>query len=515
MMIRMTMLPFYVSKTDNMKVPYSSLLISISILLSSCATLLNKQPQTSVAIISDVPNTEVYDLNNKLIGTTPFVYKIRKPGKTVFETKRKGYKNTTGSFQVAAIPKYAFMDAVLLCIPCIVDAATGKIFQVSTDTLNIQMNKKYQDTVFPVIIIFDSIQFAKSEGKKIGIKDNNTVTFYSRDYVSNFVKERMSSLSANPPYKDYISGVDNIPMSDMRKAFHIVMDVTDIKYDTYKFGSKTHYKVRLNYVTNIYNSTKENLIYSISDKTDLIAEEDDLKQLISNTIIDAYSRVINDDALFALLQSKQSFNGEVKKNEFSQLLINNSVLPSFAKYKEQINYLKTGTVTIQHESGHGSGFIISKDGYILTNYHVVEDRKELTVILSDGNKVKAKLIRNDMYVDAALLKIDTGVYAGLQLLTQDTVSIGENVVAIGTPTNIDLGQTVTKGIVSAIRNIDGNTYIQTDVAINKGNSGGPLLNDDGYVVGVVSAKIIGKGIEGLGFCIPINVVLNALNITVQ
>jgi len=163
------------------------------------------------------------------------------------------------------------------------------------------------------------------------------------------------------------------------------------------------------------------------------------------------------------------------------------------------------------QQGQGSGFIISKDGEILTNNHVVEGADSITVILSDKQQVKAKLIGADPETDIALLKIDDGNNLPVVPLgDSDALEVGEWVIAIGNP--FGLSQTVTVGVVSAkgrnqVGINDYENFIQTDAAINPGNSGGPLLNIHGEVIGINSALYTKTGgYMGIGFAIPINMV---------
>jgi serine protease Do len=162
------------------------------------------------------------------------------------------------------------------------------------------------------------------------------------------------------------------------------------------------------------------------------------------------------------------------------------------------------------QRGAGSGFIISKDGYILTNNHVVEDADKITVRLSDEREFKAKVIGTDPQSDVALIKIDGKNLPVLPLGDSDKIQVGEWVIAIGNP--FELYQTVTVGVVSAKgRNRMGiseyENYIQTDAAINPGNSGGPLLNIHGQAIGINSAIFSRSGgYMGIGFAIPINMV---------
>ncbi len=160
------------------------------------------------------------------------------------------------------------------------------------------------------------------------------------------------------------------------------------------------------------------------------------------------------------------------------------------------------------QRGQGSGFIISKDGYILTNNHVVGEADSISVKLADGRKFKAKVIGKDPQSDVAVIKINAKDLPVLPLGNSDALQVGEWVIAIGNP--FGLTQTVTVGVVSAkgrsrLGITDYEDYIQTDAAINPGNSGGPLINIHGEAIGINSAIFSRSGgYMGIGFAIPIN-----------
>lgn len=165
----------------------------------------------------------------------------------------------------------------------------------------------------------------------------------------------------------------------------------------------------------------------------------------------------------------------------------------------------------------GSGVIISSDGYIVTNNHVVESASDLTVVLSDGTQLPAQVISTDIYADLAVLKADGPMPAVATIGNSDNLKSGETVIAIGSPLG-EFRNTVTVGVISATgRSLDsGNGYymedlLQTDAAINQGNSGGPLVNLNGEVVGINTLIVRGGNgssavAEGLGFAIPSNTV---------
>lgn len=161
------------------------------------------------------------------------------------------------------------------------------------------------------------------------------------------------------------------------------------------------------------------------------------------------------------------------------------------------------------QKGAGSGFIVDKEGYVLTNEHVVSGAEEIKVTLADKREFKGKVIGSDVTTDMAIIKIEAKDLPVAELGDSDALRVGEIVIAIGNPYSLD--KTVTMGVVSAKgRNISAGTeaheysnLIQTDAAINPGNSGGPLLNTKGEVIGINTAII--PYAQGIGFAIPVNV----------
>ncbi|MBR5308570.1 MAG: trypsin-like peptidase domain-containing protein [Clostridia bacterium] len=171
-------------------------------------------------------------------------------------------------------------------------------------------------------------------------------------------------------------------------------------------------------------------------------------------------------------------------------------------------------------SGVGSGFILTEDGYIATNNHVISGATEITVMLDDGSKHKAEVVGADAITDLAVIKIDATGLTPMEIGDSDLMQVGDSVIAIGTPAGIEFAGTVTDGIVSAInRDIEVEstnghtktmTLMQTNAAINPGNSGGPLINDRGQVIGINTLKLNEK-YEGIGFSIPINSAVKIFN----
>ncbi len=180
----------------------------------------------------------------------------------------------------------------------------------------------------------------------------------------------------------------------------------------------------------------------------------------------------------------------------------------------------TSVVSIKTRRGAGTGFLLSNTGLVLTNRHVVAGDDKPQVFLYDQATRTATVLRRDNIRDVALLKIDVpaNAYRGLPLCFTDTAKVGSDVVIIGNPggvPGINLAGSISRGIISGIRDSQNQTLIQTDAAINPGNSGGPMLNRYGTVVGIVNSKLVRQGVEGLGFAVRIGEALTSLGITVN
>ncbi|WP_243129173.1 S1C family serine protease [Hathewaya massiliensis] len=225
----------------------------------------------------------------------------------------------------------------------------------------------------------------------------------------------------------------------------------------------------------------------------------------------------------SLVQKENITGGEGKKSQNKNTTISTLGQMSVVDIAKKVGPAVVGVSTkgfpkasglgfeFEQPEGLGSGIIFDKEGYILTNNHVIEGAKTIRVIFNNGKEVAAKLVNSDPSYDVAVIKITekVDVPAVGEFGDSDDISIGETAVAIGNPLGKELLGSVTSGVISAVnRNIDERNkdlkLIQTDAAINPGNSGGPLVNAKGQVIGINTEKRVGNGIEGLGFAIPIN-----------
>ena len=215
-------------------------------------------------------------------------------------------------------------------------------------------------------------------------------------------------------------------------------------------------------------------------------------------------RVKPRDKNLKIEKSEESYDGsdETKLSEKVYKDVSQSIV-CITSYQKDSNF-------IEDALGVGSGIILTEDGYILTNSHVVNDSVDTGIMVStsDGREYLGTIIGIDKKTDIALVKIKEDGLTPARIADSDNIKIGQTSFAIGAPGGTDFEGTMTKGMISAVnRTLDMSyyvRYIQTDTPINPGNSGGALINENGEVVGMVTAKIVATGFEGMSFAIPSN-----------
>ena len=220
---------------------------------------------------------------------------------------------------------------------------------------------------------------------------------------------------------------------------------------------------------------------------------------------------IGDETSSAIAKLIKEANAE--DEEFSrkgvQISLSNAISSS-DKVGPIVKRVLPGVVQVETPRGKGTGFVIDKSGLALTNRHVVGKFKTVKVKLNNGEEFTAEVIGRTSDLDVALLSIKTNNKGlnSLPLCIKKSPTVGDDIIVIGNP--LGLQSTITRGIVSAIRNEDGSTMLQIDASVNPGNSGGPIINYNGEVLGIVTSKRVGMGIEGIGFGIGITSAIESL-----
>ncbi|WNO11309.1 trypsin-like peptidase domain-containing protein [Teredinibacter sp. KSP-S5-2] len=202
-----------------------------------------------------------------------------------------------------------------------------------------------------------------------------------------------------------------------------------------------------------------------------------------------------------------------KELESNSLSLNLSYAGKLGSFKKNVESLKERTVVVKTTGGHGSGVVIAKGGYVLTNAHVVGDENSVTIGIG-SKSLRAELVKKNEARDVALLKIEPSSSLSSVEISQERVSEGDQLYVIGTPLDVSLSHTVTSGVMSAERRMRGMKFIQTDAAINPGNSGGPVFNNKGHLVAIaVSSLMTREGASlNINYLIPIDDALKRLNI---
>lgn len=234
----------------------------------------------------------------------------------------------------------------------------------------------------------------------------------------------------------------------------------------------------------------------------------------------------------ASLAFRQAVEGLLASQKFVDILMADSILKASysddsvllddiqitrgnpdAKFVSKTPLIEMASVTVRTAGGHGSGFIISNPGYVLTNHHVVGDNREVIVIIGEEEH-RASVVRSHPGRDVALLKLEKQFASRPLQINANPVNLGEEIYVVGTPLDERLSFSISRGIISARRTLDQRSYYQTDAAVNPGNSGGPVFNDAGNVIGITVAGLFTSdgGSKNINYVIPIMDALEALGI---
>lgn len=487
-----------------------------AILLSSCATLISPSKHKSTLITSNVEGAEVFDEKNKRLGTVPYVHKF-KPGVLYKDllVSKEGFSATKVNISQYERTPYVLLGLLGLGLPFVIDYPTRNIYNVRDDSINVILKKEISSDAEKITFVFEPIEWKNRDGDEIGKELKELIYFKKSSFESYMYKDRVYMASKKSAYTLLNSSRgDQFNYIKRPSTIEFKLVIHDLRSDYKKIKGKMMRKVYVDLEWILSQQQGIRIIKRIRDTLTKEVEYEEIKPLLASIIEESVIGVFNDDEIYQklLLVSKESSVNEITEGSREPISLPIVRTTIFAKPKDMFKQITAAVVTIEHSDGHGSGFFISEDGYLVTNNHVVEGKKMVNVRINESISLSGTVIRSDQIYDLALVKVEGRGFKSIELISSDSVSAGEDVYAVGTPEDISLGQSVTKGIMSGKRKIEDRVFIQTDVAINPGNSGGPLINQEGKVVGMVTLKIVGRGLEGLGFCVPTETILNRLNI---
>lgn len=497
----------------------------VVLMLPSCASILNGKFQT-VPIATNDSGTEVYH-NDELVGTgNSLEVPLQRDLDThQFRVELDGYKpEYCVAFQEKKSGLYVFsvIPFGILFYPIFYDALP-KAFNYNSDGYSLEVQRpittRAEDERYIFLnntalevdkenLVFSNISWTNYQNgndKRMrsveSSEDINLVDMVFSDDLNELLTENQYSDTTETIFKNntntlYLSAT--ITELEFLAVYHVKGNVYAGNFLEATMTTKWE-------LQNVY----EQVIYS----TEI---ESQSGQFSGDFYDDAWSESMGD----ALTNSFLDFLDDPgvaehkKMSEFDDINeLDEIVVAKPTKKIESLTDAMESTVTIILDEGHGSGCIVSSDGYIVTNYHVTAGASDkLTVRLNNGEELEATFIRGNEQHDLALIKVDKTFDVAYELPTASRVDLGDEIFAIGTPTSIELGNSLSKGVLSGVREKDGMEFLQTDVSISPGNSGGALVSKEGRIVGVVNSKLIGFGVEGIAFGTPGENVLGHLRI---
>lgn len=260
----------------------------------------------------------------------------------------------------------------------------------------------------------------------------------------------------------------------------------------------------------VFSVRRQQVVYATVIENTYATDKDlEEKEFDANLMRSIVDNLLADPALVAVIRSG-GISAAAPAAALPTLLVDPGQLITGGVDKSASKIL-AAVATVESGVGSGSAFYISQDGYLITNQHVVADDKFVRVKLASGRSLVGEVVRIDKARDVALLRTDPITFEALALRT-DGGTVGEAVYAVGSPFGQSLSGTITRGVLSARRVFEGVAYLQSDVALNPGNSGGPLLDASGRVIGI---STIGTRAQGINLFVPLDDVLDKLALTLQ
>lgn len=489
------------------------------LLLTGCASILNGGKQ-SLTLDSQPSGSTVY-MNGNEIGTTPILYTYTPQDgeEVVFEIRMPGYQNATVSMRPERNGSVLFADAMLFHIPYLVDRNSPALYSLPTSQFTVDLYREQPADVVRYMLPITGMECTIIRGSRVGTfqgtpikmdKDSPFRDLEQADMLAASVANGLKGtwLEARSTRMGTTKGDEAV----QKAKIHMKPQLKGVRATLTGERSRCYGPVEVDVEWRFYSSLRtDSLLFSIPQSSTYHATGERASDVTGSAIAHA-ARLMSEDRSLADRIAEEYGTGLALSKGGEVAITTPNPVP-FASRKEMMSALVKAVVTIQTEKGHGSGFIISNDGFIISNEHVVGKETVVRIKMQQGFTLDAQVLKTNKDFDLALLKVQATDLPALAIGNDKELMLGEEIYAIGTPLDANLGQSVSRGILSGHRDLDGRSYLQTDVSINPGNSGGPLIDETGKVVGVATMKISGKGLEGLGFGVPISVALQMLNIT--
>jgi S1-C subfamily serine protease len=496
-------------------------LVSASILITGCASILNKDNHT--LMLYSEPSGATVHVNGNQKGTTPFTY-VYTPDdgeEVTMEFRLTGYRATTLTVKPGTNSTVLFADAMLLGIPYIVDRKSPNLYTMPAKEYKVQMYKEVKEELSRFVVPIAGVDISlgtkpdlgKFSGKKITMDKDGV--FKDLNYPETFTAAITSGLKDSWMETRTVrlgttKGDEAVQRSKIYMRPEIKKVTADLKGRKENCNGEVTMEIDWKFLS---GTAKDSLLFSQATNNSYTVSSANVRDVLTNAMTHFARLLLEDPTLHERIG--KAYGTGLLLSKGKEMTITRPQPIAFEGRKNMFGALVKAVVTIQTENGHGSGFLVSNDGYLITNEHVVNGESQVKVKFEQGFTLDGQVLKSNKDFDLALIKVSATDLPALTIGDDKELSLGEEIYAIGTPLDASLGQSLTRGILSGRREIEGFQFLQTDVSINPGNSGGPLVDENGKVVGVATMKISGKGLEGLGFGVPISKALEMLNLTIQ
>jgi hypothetical protein len=541
---------FYLHNPDhNMKKLTHLLLILIAVQLTGCVTMLMPSKQ-KVIVSTGNPESAVY-VNNEQIGTgSTFEVKVAKKGVQQVVVQTPNHKDAYYVLMPHSRP-IAYYPMIVLDIPFIlplaIDPAQPKGFNyktpltlacndeyvprneeqryISLDAVKFDIVDKMKDVNYYSIMYSDNLKqaFAKAERERQLAIQKQEARDMKKKKGAKLVTDESKIKSDDSEYSVNVftslkkmGFVDTLSKVFMDNNNMLVLEGVIKKADIFNITRNslfTYKKAKLTILWRIRNSYGEQL-----DSLEIVEYSGDFTYWgtsINKLLADAI------DISYFNLMAQPVFLNHLKVPKDLSIKDETLTIPKPSKgVKEVADALEASVIVKKKDGSHGSGFAISNTGYVLTNFHVIagdvpDKQDEIIVILSDGTELTAQIVRFNRHRDIALLKVDHEFPAAFEIPAEKSYKLHQEVYAAGAPKSIELGQSVSLGLISNERKMNNSTLLQLSISVNPGNSGGPLFEKSGAFHGVVTSKLVGYATEGVGFAIPGYLIPGYLNLDIR
>ena len=526
--------------------------------LSSCVAIFvpNKQ---NINFSTTSKDAKVYVDNEQVGKGKIFRSKIKKTGCKQIIIKNDGYKD---QYKVLLPERKIYSYWPIIISECwlmpaiLIDLAISNNSIYSYPKLNrLALKDKYINKTA-------NEKYIDFEGLKLNIENKERdINWYDINHSENLNKNILDA----EKYKEKHQAKDDIKDSKKKKKIYLEVESKKIIYENTKLAENVYKTLnKIGYIDTVNQIFLDNnntlalagvikkystFLVSAKGQSLLLYSYAKAKIYITWYLKNSYGEKIDSiedesyssDFAFSFINSKgyDPMYGEAAENSLLKLMNNpkfvklikldtnfkiNDPILAVAKPSNIVTNAEDATnasvIIKRKDKGHGSGFVISNDGYIITNFHVIADEfnnktAEIKAILSNGDEVSVKVVRYNKMRDIALLKVENTFEKAFFLSSEKTFKKLMDVYAVGTPKSLELGQSVSVGILSNERKRNNNNLLQLNMSINSGNSGGPLFDKMGVLHGIVTSKLVGQSTEGVAFAIPSYLVQDYLNLKIQ